>query len=44
VTTSSFVTEIQTQVNAINCLVQKVSKEIKDKPWHVEGQTTPNGF
>ena len=28
-----------TQVNAISGSVQKVvSKEIKDKPWHVEGQ------
>ena len=28
-----------TQVNAISSLVQKVvSKEVKDKPWHVEGQ------
>lgn len=29
-----------TQVNAISGSVQKVvSKEIKDKPWHVEGET-----
>ena len=29
-----------TQVNAISGSVQKVvSKEIKDKPWHIEGQT-----
>ncbi len=29
-----------TQVNAISGSVQKmVSKELKDKPWHVEGQT-----
>jgi len=28
-----------TQVNAISSSVQKtVSKEIKDKPWHIEGQ------
>ncbi|EAQ40944.1 MULTISPECIES: ribosome silencing factor [unclassified Polaribacter] len=28
-----------TQVNAISSSVQKVvSKEVKDKPWHVEGQ------
>lgn len=28
-----------TQVNAISSAVQKtVSKELKDKPWHVEGQ------
>lgn len=28
-----------TQVNAISGSVQKtVSKEIKDKPWHIEGQ------
>jgi ribosome-associated protein len=28
-----------TQVNAISSSIQKVvSKEIKDKPWHVEGQ------
>jgi hypothetical protein len=29
-------TEIQTQVNAINPF-KTVSKELKDKPWHVEG-------
>ncbi|MDG1037941.1 MAG: ribosome silencing factor [Polaribacter sp.] len=29
-----------TQVNAISGSVQKmVSKELKDKPWHIEGQT-----
>lgn len=29
-----------TQVNAISGSIQKiVSKELKDKPWHVEGQT-----
>ena len=29
-----------TQVNAITGSVQKiVSKELKDKPWHIEGQT-----
>ncbi len=29
-----------TQVNAISGAVQKlVSKELKDKPWHIEGQT-----
>lgn len=29
-----------TQVNAIvNSIQKKVSKEIKDKPWHVEGTT-----
>lgn len=29
-----------TQVNAISGSVQKiVSKELKDKPWHVEGET-----
>lgn len=29
-----------TQVNAISSSVQKiVSKELKDKPWHIEGQT-----
>ena len=28
-----------TQVNAIvNSIQKKVSKEIKDKPWHIEGQ------
>lgn len=28
-----------TQVNAISGIVQKaVSKELKDKPWHIEGQ------
>ena len=30
-----------TQVNAISGSVQKiVSKEIKDKPWHIEGQSS----
>jgi len=30
-----------TQVNAISGSVQKVvAKEIKDKPWHVEGEST----
>jgi len=30
-----------TQVNAISGSIQKiVSKELKDKPWHIEGQTT----
>ena len=29
-----------TQVNAISGSIQKiVSKELKDKPWHIEGQT-----
>ena len=29
-----------TQVNAISSAVQKtVSKELKDKPWHIEGQS-----
>lgn len=29
-----------TQVNAISSSIQKiVSKELKDKPWHIEGQT-----
>ncbi|EAZ95141.1 hypothetical protein FBBAL38_09139 [Flavobacteria bacterium BAL38] len=34
-----------TQVNAIVGSIQKiVSKELKDKPWHVEGAENENGF